>query len=177
VSEALYLPDPDGLGIEVYADRPRSSWRWREGELEMATDPLDLDAVMAAGAGEPWTGMPRGTRIGHLHLHVGAIDRAASFYADALGLAPTVRSYPGALFLSAGSYHHHLGVNTWAGDAAAPAPGDARLLEWTIVTSERGAAAAAAERVARAGHPVAQSDEGWLLTDPWGTQVRVRGAG
>ncbi|HYC33086.1 MAG TPA: VOC family protein [Gemmatimonadales bacterium] len=176
VSEALYLTDPDGLGIEVYADRPRSEWRWSDGELQMSTEPLDLEAVAAAGAGEPWTGMPRGTRVGHLHLHVGAIDRAAGFYGEALGLTPTVRSYPGALFLSAGGYHHHLGVNTWAGEAAAPGPGDARLLEWTIVTPDRGAAAAAAERVARAGYAADESSGGWLLTDPWGTQLRLRGA-
>ena len=176
VSEALYLTDPDGLGIEVYADRPRSEWRWRDGELQMSTQPLDLDEVVAAGAGEPWSGMPPGTRVGHLHLHVGAIDGAGSFYGSALGLTPTVRSYPGALFLSAGGYHHHLGVNTWAGDAAPPGAGDARLLEWTIVTPDPSSAAAAAERVARAGHPAEESAEGWLLTDPWGTQLRLRGA-
>ena len=173
VSEALYLTDPDGLGIEVYADRPRSTWRWAGGELEMRTDPLDLDAVVAAAAGEDWTGMPPGTRIGHLHLHVGAIDRAAAFYGDALGLEPTVRGYPGALFLAAGGYHHHLGVNTWAGEASAPAEGDARLLEWTIVVPAL-AAEAAARRVASAGYPAAREGEGWLLTDPWGTRLRVR---
>ena len=143
----------------------------------MATDPLDLDAVSAAGAGKPWTGMPAGTRMGHLHLHVGAIDRAAAFYGDALGLVPTVRGYPGALFLAAGGYHHHLGVNTWAAGAAAPGEGDARLLEWTIVTPDRDAARAAAERVSSAGHPANETPEGWLFTDPWGTQLRVRGAG
>jgi catechol 2,3-dioxygenase len=176
VSEALYLTDFDGLGIEVYADRPRTEWRWEDGELRMSTEPLDLDALMAAGAGEPWTGMPAGTKMGHLHLHVGEIDRAGEFYADALGFAPTVRSYPGALFLSAGGYHHHLGLNTWAGPLAAePTEGDARLLEWTIVAPGP-AAAAAAQRVADAGYPAVESDGGWLLTDPWGTSLRLRAA-
>jgi catechol 2,3-dioxygenase len=177
VSEALYLTDPDGLGIEVYVDRPRTAWQWRDGEIEMRTDPLDLEAVAGAGAGKPWTGMPAGTKIGHLHLHVGAIDRAAGFYEGALGLSATHRGYPGALFLAAGGYHHHLGVNTWAGEAAAPGAGDARLLEWTIVTPDRSAAESAARRVAAAGYAAEESPEGWLLTDPWGTRLRVRGEG
>lgn len=98
VSEALYLTDPDNLGIEVYADRPRAEWEWSDGDLVMATDPLDLDAVAAAARGEPWTGMPPGTRVGHIHLHVGALPQAVAFYQEGLGLEPTVRSYPGALF-------------------------------------------------------------------------------
>ena len=109
VSEALYLRDPDGLGIEVYRDRPRSEWRSVNGELAMAVDPLDTAGVLAAGKDEPWTGMPRGTVMGHVHLHVGDIDTASRFYHDALGLDRMVWSYPGALFLSAGGYHHHLG--------------------------------------------------------------------
>ena len=174
VSEALYLTDPDGLGIEVYADRPRTEWRWLDGELQMSTDPLDVEAVMAAGRGEPWTGMPPGTRIGHLHLHVGDLARAASFYADALGLAPTVRGYPGALFLAAGGYHHHLGLNTWAGPAAAP-PGesDAKLLEWTVEVPRRDDAEAAIRRVQSAGLPVVAAGDGWLMADPWGTALRL----
>jgi catechol 2,3-dioxygenase len=174
VSEALYLTDPDGLGIEVYADRPRAEWKWENGELRMATEPLDLDSVAAAAGGQRWTGMPPGTGIGHLHLHVGDIGRAAAFYGDALGLEPTVRSYPGALFLSAGGYHHHLGLNTWAGPDAAPAaPHEARLLEWAIVLP--GAHAdAAARRVLAAGYRADPSDTGWLLTDPWGTSLRLR---
>lgn len=173
VSEALYLTDPDGLGIEVYADRPRGEWRWRDGELMMSTAPLDLENLVAAAGAEPWTGMPAGTRIGHLHLHVGDLEQADAFYAGALGLAPMVRSYPGALFLSAGGYHHHLGVNTWAGAAAAPAAaGDARLLEWTVLVPRPGAEAAA-RRVEAAGHPVRASASDWLLTDPWGTSLRL----
>ena len=173
VSEALYLTDPDGLGIEVYADRPRSAWEWEAGELVMSTDPLDLDGVAAAAGGRPWTGMPPGTRIGHLHLHVGTLGQASAFYQDALGFEPTVRSYPGALFLSAGGYHHHLGLNTWAGDAAVPAgDGEARLLEWTVAGGPADMERAAA-RVARAGYSVSEAAPGWLLTDPWGTRLRL----
>jgi catechol 2,3-dioxygenase len=173
VSEALYLRDPDGLGIEVYADRPRSSWRREHGELAMATEPLDTASVIAAGGGEPWTGMPAGTVMGHLHLHVGDIDTASRFYHDALGLDPTVWSYPGALFLSAGGYHHHLGVNTWAGRAAPASDDEARLLEWRMVLPTTGDVDAAAGRIRAAGHDVAATPDGWLASDPWGTRLRI----
>lgn len=176
VSEALYLNDPDGLGIEVYADRPRSEWRERNGELVMATDPLDLEGVLAAGAeGGAWDGMPEGTKMGHVHLHVGDLDRASVFYHEALGLDRTVWSYPGALFLSAGGYHHHLGVNTWAAGAPPAGEGDARLLEWELIVPTAGDADAALGRLESAGHVVERGDApGGLVRDPWGTGVRVR---
>jgi catechol 2,3-dioxygenase len=176
VSEALYLRDPDGLGIEVYRDRPRSEWRVANGELAMASDPLDSAGVLAAGKDEPWTGMPRGTVMGHVHLHVGDIDTASRFYHDALGLDRTVWSYPGALFFSAGGYHHHLGVNTWAGRAAPASERDARLLEWRIVLPTTDDARAVAERLVAAGHTVSREPEGWLTTDPWGTPLRLVGS-
>ena len=177
VSEALYLHDPDGLGIEVYADRPRGAWRRNGRELVMATNTLDtLDLVRAAGD-TPWTGMPAGTVIGHVHLHVGDLDEGKAFFHTALGLDAMVWSYPGALFLSAGGYHHHLGINTWAGpDAARPQPEDARLLEWEILIPTAGDADAAARSIEAAGYAVARGDGGWLIEDPWGTTVRVRGS-
>jgi catechol 2,3-dioxygenase len=110
VSEAVYLKDPDGLGIEVYADRPAEEWEYHRGQLRMGTRPLDLGALVSdAGPGE-WEGFPHDTRMGHLHLHVADLDRAAEFYEEALGLSRTVWNYPGALFLAAGGYHHHLGT-------------------------------------------------------------------
>lgn len=167
VSEALYLQDPDGLGIEVYRDRPRSEWKRDGVELMMATDPLDFPSVVAAANGEPWAGMPAGTVMGHLHLHVGDIARASDFYSTALGFDRMVWRYPGALFLAAGGYHHHLGTNTWAQGAPSPGEHDAKLLEWTIVTPD---AADTITSVVAAGF-AAEND---LLRDPWGTAVRVR---
>ncbi len=112
VSEALYLSDPDGLGIEIYADRPPSTWQQRGRELAMATEPLDESSLRGSGAGRRWAGAPAGTSIGHIHLHVGDLDEARRFYHAALGFDVIVWSYPGALFFSAGGYHHHLGTNT-----------------------------------------------------------------
>ena len=176
VSEALYLTDPDGLGIEVYADRPRESWAVRGREIVMATEPLDLADLVRAGGTEQWSGLPRGTTVGHVHLHVGSLEAAASFYHQGLGLDSVVSSYPGALFLSAGGYHHHLGLNTWAGpDAALPGPADARLLEWTIELPSAADADAAAASLQRAGHAADRSESAWVVRDPWGTPVRLTG--
>ncbi len=178
VSEAFYLHDPDDHGIEVYADRPRDSWRRVGRELMMATDPVDVPSLLQAAGDTPWTGMPAGTVMGHVHLHVGDLARAAAFYSDALGFDRIVWSYPGALFLGAGGYHHHLGTNTWAGPRAEPADeGDARLLEWTMILPDAASVDAAAASLARGGFP-AERDGGALVTrDPWGTQLRVVAAG
>jgi catechol 2,3-dioxygenase len=171
VSEALYLWDPDGLGIEVYADRPRAEWRHDGRQLLMATDPLDVASLMAAGGTEAWGGMPRGTTIGHVHLHVGDIAAAERFYHLALGLDKTQWTYPGALFLSAGGYHHHLGTNTWAPGPSA-SPDQARLLEWELVMGA-GALAAAARSLAEGGYEADVSEGAVATADPWGTRLRI----
>jgi catechol 2,3-dioxygenase len=173
VSEAVYLTDPDGLGIEVYADRPRDAWKYDERQLRMATDPLDADDLVRAAGGERWTGMPRGTVLGHVHLYVDDIGKAEAFYHQALGFDKVVWSYPGALFMSAGGYHHHLGTNTWARGAPPASDADARLLEWEIVVPTAKDAEEAALHVKRAGYPVKQESGEWILTDPWGTSLRL----
>ena len=174
VSEALYLRDPDGLGIEVYADRPRSTWETDGRELRMATDPLDTSDVLRAAGDAPWTGMPVGTTMGHVHLHVGDLDRAAAFYHRALGLDKVVWSYPGALFLSAGGYHHHLGLNTWAAGAPPTGEADAGLVEWTLELPDADEVDAAAASLEAAGHPVERASDGAFVTrDPWGTRLQL----
>jgi len=174
VSEALYLTDPDGLGIEVYADRPRSQWTYDGRELSMSTLPLDVQDLVAAGGTQRWTGMPNGTTMGHVHLHVGDLDEAAAFYHEALGFDKVVWGYPGALFMSAGGYHHHLGTNTWAAGAPRAGEGDARLLEWEMVLPDAASVGAAAESVERAGGVMERSSDGAVLArDPWGTAVRL----
>ncbi len=173
VSEALYLNDPDGLGIEVYVDRPRSSWSYRGRELYMTTEPLDASSVLAQ-AGPAWSGMPSGTSMGHVHLFVADLEDAAAFYHRALGFDRTVWSYPGALFMAAGGYHHHLGTNTWAADSAPAGPEDAKLLEWQVLLPTSEAVQAAAFGMEGAGYAVERDEGGWSATDPWGTRVAVK---
>ncbi|HEX5830893.1 MAG TPA: VOC family protein, partial [Gemmatimonadaceae bacterium] len=160
--------------------RPRASWRRMGRELMIATDPLDVADLLRAAGTAPWTGMPASTAIGHVHLHVGDLASASAFYSDALGFDRITWHYPGALFLGAGGYHHHLGTNTWAGAAARPpASNDARLLEWTIELPDAASVASAAESLARAGYAAERGGGGEAATelvtrDPWGTQVRLR---
>lgn len=174
VSEALYLQDPDGLGIEVYVDRPRDMWRRAGQELMMATDPLDLADLVRAAQGAPWSGMPSDTVMGHVHLHVGELDAADAFYAEGLGFDRMVWRYPGALFLGAGGYHHHLGTNTWARGAFAPRAQDAKLLVWTIVLPSAGDVAQLRANLLSRGIAFTDESNGILLADPSGTPVRVR---
>ena len=174
VSEALYLWDPDGLGIEVYADRPRDAWRIRGQEIFMTTERLNLQSLLAAAGDEQWIGMPGGTSLGHMHLQVSDLASAEAFYHRALGLDKIVWNFPGALFLSAGGYHHHLGTNTWAAGAGDSSRDEARLLEWEIVLPTSGAGAEAAASLRGAGYAVAQQDETWVVSDPWNTTLRLR---
>jgi catechol 2,3-dioxygenase len=176
VSEALYLDDPEANGIEIYRDRPRQEWTYAGGQLEMATLPLDLDGVLAsATAGDVGDGMAEGTRIGHVHLQVAAISAAEAFYAGALGFEPTVRGYPGALFVSAGGYHHHVGLNTWAGEGApAPPAGSRGLQGFTIVLPDASALSRTVAAASDAGVEVTADDVGRaVVTDPSGNTATL----
>lgn len=171
VSEAIYLTDPDGLGIEVYSDRPRSSWQVQGIQLYMTTAHLDVPSLIEDA--EPWQGMPAGTTLGHIHLFVDDLQRAAAFYHEAIGFDKIVWSYPGALFLSAGGYHHHLGTNTWAAGAPAAGEHDARLLEWTLVLPDQAEIARLAHSLEQAGHPVHAEADTRVAADPWRTRLRL----
>ncbi len=119
VSEAIYLHDPDGNGIEIYRDRPRSEWRWSDGHVQMATESLDEEGLLKESR-EDWIGMPVGTRIGHVHLHVSNLSEAERFYQGALGFKLHA-SIPSAHFYAADDYHHHIATNTWLGEGISPA--------------------------------------------------------
>ncbi|PWU21610.1 MAG: hypothetical protein C5B50_01240 [Verrucomicrobia bacterium] len=121
VSEAVYLADPEGNGVELYADRPRSQWHWENGQVVMGTKPLDLQSLLTAVPAEQAIDHPSArTVLGHIHLNVASLAEAERFYAEYLGMAVTQRTYPGALFFAAGGYHHHVGANVWSGKAAPP---------------------------------------------------------
>jgi catechol 2,3-dioxygenase len=173
VSEALYTSDPEGNGIELYRDRPRDEWPVRDGVLQMDTLPLDLDGVLGELRREDANaGMPPGTRIGHVHLNIGDLAAAEAFYSGALGFDVTVRGYPGALFVSAGGYHHHLGLNTWAGEGAPPPPAGSRgLREFEIVLPSADAVAAEEDRLREAGFEPEREDQRVRTTDPSGNSV------
>ena len=180
VSESIYLKDPDGHGLEVYVDRPQDEWKSRETaqgrELVMGTEPLDVPALVATAPEVPWSGIAGETVVGHVHLHVGDLDRAREFYHRALGLDLVVWTYPGALFLSAGGYHHHVGINIWAGPAAVAAPADeARMVSWTLIVPTESDLEALALGVESGGFTVSRQESGYYKTaDPWGTQVVLR---
>jgi catechol 2,3-dioxygenase len=173
VSEAVYLTDPDGLGIEVYADRPQSSWRVSNQQLEMTTIPLDVESVVESAGGKRWEGLPPGTIIGHVHFYVGDIGKASSFYHAALGLDKVVWNYPGALFMSAGGYHHHVGVNTWAAGTSPATDDDARLVEWELVLPSSSAVQEAAASIANADYTISVDGESPVADDDWGIRVKL----
>ena len=178
VSEALYLDDPEGNGIEIYRDRPRESWRYDDGQLAMGTLPLDLAGLMAElPLGWQNAGMPPSTRIGHVHLNVADIATSASFYVGALGFEVMVRGYPGALFVSAGGYHHHVGLNTWLGEGAPPPPAESRgLRSFSVRVPDKAELERVAQRLAAAGSEIARDDAGLSVLDPSGNRVLI-GAG
>lgn len=177
VSEALYLRDPEGNGIELYRDRPRSDWRYNGESLAMGTVALDLDAVMAELPDGPDEGMPDDTVIGHVHLNVGDIAASEAFYRGVLGFDVTVRGYPGALFLSAGGYHHHVGINTWNGEGAPPAPaGSLGLRSFEVVLPDAAALESTSASISAAGIDAVEDERGALVGDPSGNRVLLRAA-
>jgi catechol 2,3-dioxygenase len=173
ISEATYLVDPDGISIEVYRDRPREEWPYRDGELVAPSDPLDAEGLLSAAGPERWQGLPPGTTVGHMHFYVGDIPLAEAFYHTALGFDKTIWTLPGMLFVSAGGYHHHVGLNTWAAGAPTATDEDARLLYWQLVLPDVATTEAAAESLGRAGYPVTSLGGSHLARDPWGITVRL----
>lgn len=169
VSEALYLSDPDGNGIEMYADRPRSTWqRDRKGNYVMTTTAVDIEGLLEEAGEERKTTLPNGTVIGHIHLHVSDLKEAKAFYTDVLGF-DIVGDYAGmsALFISAGGYHHHIGLNIWAGKHAPPKPANASGLDYyTVVLPYQEELKRVADRVKNAGYSLEETENHFLVKDP-----------
>ncbi len=178
VSEALYLSDPDGHGIEIYRDRPRREWPFAKGSLAMTTDPLDARGLMAADRSKaPWEGIDPGTVMGHVHLHVADLAAAEHFYVDLLGMDLMQHFGNQAGFVSAGGYHHHLGLNTWAGAGAPPPPEDAaRLLSFELIVPDADNLAGLVAQLRDGGVTVSETPHGWHAADPSANQVILRSA-
>jgi catechol 2,3-dioxygenase len=178
VSEALYLSDPDGNGIEIYRDRPREQWRRDErGQLAMGTLRLDLESLGGELDHAPPVPdrLAAGTHMGHVHLQVSDLAAAEAFYAGVLGFDVTVRGYPGALFLSAGGYHHHIGLNTWnSAGSAPPATGAVGLRAFVVRLPDRADLDRVLARVSAAGVSHEQAGDGALVRDPSGNGVLLR---
>jgi catechol 2,3-dioxygenase len=177
VSEALYLSDPDGNGIEIYRDRPREEWPHSNGDLQMSTLPLDLDDVLGElrSADHRAEQAASGTRMGHVHLKVANLDDAERFYSGLLGFDVTVRGYPGALFVSAGGYHHHIGLNTWHSQGGSPPPPNSiglRSFEVDLPSEEE--LEQVLGRVEDAGVGIERRNGAALVHDPSGNGVLLR---
>lgn len=172
VSEAIYLDDPEGNGIEVYRDRLPEEWRWNDGRIYMTTKRLDLDNLAADAGNTAYGGAPAGLRIGHIHLRVGDLAATQKFYSDAIGLDPT-SGRNGALFMSSGRYHHHVGSNIWHSAGAGQRDDDRAGLSWfAFEAADEATREAALARLRAANVPLAGSAQGVEAHDPYGTRVR-----
>lgn len=178
VSESLYLDDPDGNGLEIYADRPRSMWPVRDGVVQMTVDPMDVEGVIAAGRERPgpWAGLPAETVVGHVHFTVASLAPAVAFYRDVIGF-DVMMSIPSLVAVSAGGYHHHLNLNTWAGEHA-PRDSDrvAGLSGWELRIPDGDARKGLVERATAAG-VLESSSKGVTATDPDAVAVEIIGSG
>ena len=175
VSEAFYLADPDGHGLELYRDRPRAEWRMNGDQLEMGNDPIDLGEFFSEVEDDqtPYIGAPDGTRIGHMHLKVGDAAQAVDFYTRVIGFT-TMQLWHGAGFVAAGGYHHHLGLNHWnSRGGSAPPETCTRLESWMIRVPTLADVDAAAARCEAAGIQVRRQDGAAYTSDPWGTEVCI----
>ncbi|MFN3982274.1 MAG: VOC family protein [Caldilinea sp.] len=179
VSEALYLSDPDGHGIEIYRDRPQREWPFVKGSLGMTTDPLDVRGLAAADRTRtPWEGIDPRTMMGHIHLHVANLAAAERFYVDLLGLDLMQRFGGQAAFVSAGGYHHHLGLNTWAGIGAPPPPKSAaRLLDFQLIVPDSTILMRIIEQLQFFGIEANTTADGWSVLDPSGNRILLNHLG
>ncbi len=172
VSEALYINDPDGNGIEIYIDRPSTDWKWAAGNVHMVTDPLDGDGLLAE-TDAAWTGLPAGTIMGHIHLHVSDLKETEEFYINGLGFE-IVSHYPQALFISTGGYHHHIAINTWQGVGAPKRPENMVGLNWyTIVFPDVDTRNQTIGNLRKIGATVSEEDGILVTEDPAGNQIHL----
>lgn len=173
VSEALYLADPDGNGIEIYADRPKTSWDWKGEEVVMGTNALDVQSIMSEWDGNEWNGMPNETIMGHIHLHVNNIEEAKTFYCEGLGFEVVTHYGNQALFISTGKYHHHIGLNIWNGTmAVAPSANSVGMAFYTLVFPKN-KLEQAVERLQTMNIEVERQADSYMVSDPAGNNIKL----
>ncbi|WP_226529750.1 VOC family protein [Metabacillus niabensis] len=173
VSEALYLADPDGNGIEIYVDRSPSLWNWNNGEVEMSTDPIDVEGLLASGRDE-WSKLPEGTVMGHIHLHVSELEKTKEFYCKGLGFEVVCNYGNQALFISTGRYHHHIGLNVWNGiGAPQPSEKSVGLMDYTIVYPSEIERDHVTQKLQQLGFDVTRNDKVIITADPSGNKIRL----
>ncbi|MFD0771382.1 VOC family protein [Bacillus sp. CGMCC 1.60114] len=173
VSEAVYLADPDGNGIEIYVDRPFETWEWNDGQVTMATEPIASD-ILSAAKNETWTGLPSDTVMGHIHLHVADLGKAEEFYCTGLGFDAVSRYGHQALFISSGKYHHHIGLNTWNGvGAPAPAANSVGLKHFSLLFPDKETRNQAVKRLQNIGVSVTTTDGVVVTKDPSGNHIQL----
>lgn len=176
VSEALYLSDPEGNGIEIYSDRDPEEWSWSNGEVAMTVDPIDAEGILreAGLANESWSGMPSGTLMGHVHLHVSNLPEAQKFYTEGIGFEVVTEMGGQALFLSDQKYHHHIGLNIWNGIGIPALPeNEAGLDFFTLVFAEEAKRSEMANRLRALSAEVTEADGYWETQDPAGITIRL----
>jgi catechol 2,3-dioxygenase len=174
VSEALYLSDPDGNGIEIYRDRPSEDWNWDRNQVKMSVDPLDFDDLLNSAPDEPWSGMPEGTIIGHIHLHVADIAQSERFYCEGLHFDVTCRYGTQAMFLSTSDYHHHIAANTWQGvGAPRPSASSAGLAHFTIVYPDEQTRESVLVDLKKLDADVIEIEDGYQTIDPAGNVIQI----
>ncbi len=174
VSEALYLSDPDGNGIEIYVDRPSSEWIWNREEVDMAVDPLDFRNLLTE-LKEGWNGLPVGTVMGHIHLHVSELAKTEEFYTKGLGFEVVNRYGSQALFISTGKYHHHIGLNTWNGVGAPIPPANSVGLEsYTLVLPNEEERQNVLANLKNIGAEVSGENDSFITTDPSGNRIQLQ---
>lgn len=176
VSEAIYLADPDGNGIEVYIDRNADEWTWHNGQVKMTVDPLQVDDIVVGVTDlEGWTGLPSDTVMGHIHLHVSEFGKIKAFYNDGLGFEVVSKLGSEALFVSTGNYHHHIGLNTWNGAGAPrPAKNSVGLQSYTIMLPSETVRDSTIAALKRVGAPVERTTDAVITEDPSGNRIHLR---
>ncbi|ETI70395.1 VOC family protein [Neobacillus vireti] len=175
VSEALYLSDPDENGIEIYIDRAPSEWDWKNGEVAMTVDPLNFADLLAGGNQQSWKGLPAGTVMGHIHLHVSELKKTEEFYIKGLGFEVVNRYGAQALFISDGKYHHHIGLNTWNGvGAPSPSPNSTGLESYTLMLPNEEKRNEIIAQLKNIGAPVTEENGSFVTSDPSGNRILLQ---